>query len=251
MTGLGRCSSAPPAPGSRPPSPPGRPAGRRLPAAQARPGPGLLRARRVPDRRPAGAAPVAAASRRSGCGWPAPPEQIRAGIVVADGRLWLASPPLSPSRTMTWTGSVAGVDLGSSPDAVVTETAGVLVSGGHGAPTAPCSSMVSSPGRPRPHAGYRGPGSAGRGAGAGSGWVRRAERAIAAASIRPASGGQAGDRLRRPRPGRDLVVGDARASPTRTPGGCRTSGCGRAPHPPAPSLARPGCASRDRGVAGG
>ena len=124
VTGLGRCSSAPPAPGSRPPSPPGRPAGRRLPAAQARPGPGLLRARQVPDRRPAGAAPVAAASRRSGCGWPAPPEQVRAGIVVADGRLWLASPPLSPSRTMTWTGSVAGVDLGSSPDAVVTETAG-------------------------------------------------------------------------------------------------------------------------------
>lgn len=63
---------------------------------------------------------------------PYPPEQIRAVILVADGgRLWLAVTAAVPVQDHDLDGGrVAGVDLGViHPSAVVTETAGLLVSG--------------------------------------------------------------------------------------------------------------------------
>src|SRR6266545_1561259 len=80
-------------PGRQPPQ--GRSAGRRVPAAQARPGPGPVLLRHVP----AGWASGAAAGRtRPACAvgaagrpWPYPPEQVRAVTLLAEGgRLWLA-----------------------------------------------------------------------------------------------------------------------------------------------------------------
>lgn len=63
---------------------------------------------------------------------PYPPEQIRAVILLADGgRLWLAVTAAVPVQDHDLDGGrVAGVDLGViHPYAVVTETAGLLVSG--------------------------------------------------------------------------------------------------------------------------
>ena len=87
---------------------------------------------------------------------PYPPEQIRAVILLADGgRLWLAVTAAVPVQDHDVDEvRVAGVDLGIlHPYAVVTKTAGLLVSGRASAPTAICISMIRSPGRPRRHAG--------------------------------------------------------------------------------------------------
>jgi transposase len=120
---------------------------------------------------------------------PYPADQVRAITLLAGGgRLWLAvtaAVPIQPHNLDP--ARVAGVDLGIiHPYAVVTQDAGLLVSGRAIRPRATCTVRISRPARPGPPAAPPRAGSAARGVGAATGpgcvvW----RRGIAAASTRP------------------------------------------------------------------
>jgi transposase len=119
---------------------------------------------------------------------PYPAEQVRAVTLLAEGgRLWLAVTAAVPVQQHDLDpGRVAGVDLGIiHPYAVVTEQAGLLVSGRRCGPRAGCTCTTSKHGRPRRPGGHPGQGSAARAAGAATapsygGW----RRGIVAASTK-------------------------------------------------------------------
>ena len=101
---------------------------------------------------------------------PYPTEQVRAVTLLHDGgRLWLAVTAAVPAKRHDLDPArVAGVDLGIiHPYAVVTEDAGLLVSGGRSAPRTTYTCATSRPARPGWPAGRPSRGSAARAAGAG------------------------------------------------------------------------------------
>jgi hypothetical protein len=171
---------------------------------------------------------------------PYPPEQVRAVTLLADGgRLWLAVTAAVPVQQHDLDrGKVAGVDLGIiHPYAVVTQDAGLLVSGR--ALRAESYLHLKDQQARRAKAARRAPrpGGAARAAGAATGPACAAWRhAIAAASTRPSIG----------RPGRWSASPSSTrlppwwwatqpALPSRLRAGCRTGGCGSGA---APTLCR-------------
>jgi hypothetical protein len=121
-------------PGRQPPQ--GRPEECRVPAPQARPGPGPVLQREIQIVGQRVRLPVATGQPelwvRLARPLPYSAEQVRAVTLLADGgRLWLAVTAAVPvQRHDLDPNRVAGVDLGIiHPYAVVTETAGLLMSG--------------------------------------------------------------------------------------------------------------------------
>jgi transposase len=100
---------------------------------------------------------------------PYPAQQVRAVTLLHDGgRLWLAVTAAIPVQQHDLDpGRVAGVDLGIiHPYAVITEQAGLLVSGRALRAEGWLTCMTSRPARPRRPSGHPSPGSGARAAGA-------------------------------------------------------------------------------------